>query len=95
MRKRYPSTLKAQVVLEILQEEKSISQIASEHGIHQSQLNRWRKQAVENLPQVFSSGENIETLRKEYENREQKLYSEIGRLTTELRWLKKKGGWSE
>ncbi|MHB8184425.1 MAG: transposase, partial [Candidatus Desulforudaceae bacterium] len=34
MRKRYPSSFKAQIVLEILKEEKTISQLASEHGIH-------------------------------------------------------------
>lgn len=33
-RKRYPPTLKARIVLEILREEKSISELSSEHGIH-------------------------------------------------------------
>ncbi len=40
---------KARIVLEILKEEKSVSQLASEHGIHTNVLNRWKKEAVKNL----------------------------------------------
>jgi len=40
IRKQYPAELKAKIVLEILKEEKSIAQIASEYGIHPSVLNR-------------------------------------------------------
>jgi putative transposase len=34
MRKTYPGEFKTKVVLEIFKEEKSISRIASEYGIH-------------------------------------------------------------
>jgi len=40
MRKNYPPSFKAQVVLEILKEEKTISQMLAEHGIHPKQLIR-------------------------------------------------------
>jgi len=53
-RKQYPAELKAKIVLEILKEEKSIAQIASEYGIHPSVLNRWRNTAVEKLPYLFT-----------------------------------------
>jgi len=48
-RRKFTSEEKARIVLEILKEEKSISQLASEHGIHTNVLNRWKKQAVQNL----------------------------------------------
>jgi transposase-like protein len=54
VRKQYPAELKAKIVLEILKEEKSIAQIASEYGIHPSVLNRWRNTAVEKLPYLFT-----------------------------------------
>lgn len=86
MRKKYSPQLKAQIVLEMLQEEKSIPQLASEHGIH----HRWRKDAVNNLAPVFAQEETAEAVKVEYEQKIEQLYTEIGRLTTRLAWLGKK-----
>ena len=47
LRKRYPIELKVKLVLEILKEEKSVTQLASEHKIHYSQLLKWKKQVKE------------------------------------------------
>jgi len=92
-RKQYPAELKAKIVLEILKEEKSIAQIASEYGIHPSVLNRWRNTVVEKLPSLFTDEtKSIENMKSEYEKKIQDLYAEVGRLTTELTWLKKKSG---
>ena len=49
-RKHFSATQKAQIALEILKEEKTVSQIASENGVHPNMmLYRWKKQALENL----------------------------------------------
>ena len=53
MRKRYTPKKKAQIVLEMLKEERSVSQIASEYGIHSAQLYKWKAQALEGLPNLF------------------------------------------
>jgi len=91
VRKRYPADFKVKVVLEILKEEKSISQLSTEYGIHSTQLNRWKNQAFERMPQLFSDErKTLETIKADYEKQIQALYAEIGRLTTELAWLKKK-----
>ena len=47
--------------------------------------------ALENLPQVFANEENVEAVKAEYEKKIEELYTEIGRLTTKLAWLEKKG----
>ena len=39
-RKRYSPEFKAQVVLEILKEEKSLTELSSEYGIHVNQLQK-------------------------------------------------------
>ena len=92
-RKRYPAELKAKIALEIIKEEKSISQVASDYGIHPSQLNRWKNQVLEDLPKLFSDERNaIEVVSAGYEKQIQELYAEVGRLTTQLNWLKKKSG---
>jgi putative transposase len=90
MRKKYSSDLKTQIVLEMLKEEKSISELASEYGTHPTQLHRWRNQVLANLPQIFDDKDDTVAMKAEYEQKVEELYTEIGRLTTQLAWLKKK-----
>ena len=93
MRKKYTAKKKAQIVLEILKEERSIAQIASEYGIHPNQLYRWKAQALEELPTLFEDERKTgKDLRAAHERELNELYAEIGRLTTQLNWLKKKSG---
>jgi transposase-like protein len=93
MRKKYTTKKKAQIVLEILKEERSIPRIASEYGIHPNQLYKWKAQALEGLPNLFEDERKTEkVLRAAHEQELNELYAEIGRLTTQLNWLKKKSG---
>ncbi|WP_442961046.1 transposase [Pseudogracilibacillus sp. SO30301A] len=39
--KRYTPEFKFQVVLEVLKEEKTMNEIASDHGIHATQIRQW------------------------------------------------------
>ena len=39
--------------MEILKEEKTVNQIASEYGVHPNVLYRWKKQALGNLLKLF------------------------------------------
>ncbi|WP_083611824.1 hypothetical protein [Paenibacillus sp. P32E] len=80
-------------MLEMLREEKSISQFASEAGIHTSVLNRWKNEATQNLSQLFvDDRKGITTMKKEYEQQIEELIAEVGKLTPQLSWLKKKSG---
>ena len=82
--------------LRLLKEEKTINQIASEYGIHPSQLNQWKKKALEGLPGLFERGENsAQKTEKEHQQQVEQLYKEIGYLTTQVNWLKKKSGIKE
>ena len=95
-RKHFSASQKAQIALEILKEEKTVSQIASENGVHPNVLYRWKKQALENLPKLFEDDTKSERDKQvEHEKQVTELYSEIGRLTTQVNWLKKKSGISE
>lgn len=93
MRKTYTGKFKAKVVLEILREEKTISEIASHYEVHPNQLSKWKKQAVNGLANVLEDGRKKSDKEKEaLEKKTQELYTEIGKLTTQLNWLKKKSG---
>ena len=93
MRKRYTAAFKAQIVQEVLREDKLISQIASAHGIHPNLISQWKAQALQGLPSLFEDGHAAEEkIRAAHEKQMQELYAEIGRLTTHVAWLKNKSG---
>jgi transposase-like protein len=91
MRKRYTAAFKAQVVLELLKEERPVSKISSEYGVHPNQLYQWKTQALKNLPRLFDE-EQAKAKVNQANQKLDELYAEIGRLTTQVNWLKKKSG---
>jgi len=93
MRKHYTAQQKAQIVLEMLKEERTMAQIASAHGVHPTQLGKWKAQVLEGLPSLFSDeSKTVRALEAAHEREQGELYAEIGRLSTQLAWLKKKAG---
>lgn len=93
-RKRLSASQKAQIVLEVIREEKSVSQIAAENGIHPNQIHKWKKQALDDFAQLFEDDRKGERAREfEHEKQINELYAEIGRLSAQLSWLKKKSGY--
>ena len=91
MKKFHTAEFKARMVVEALREVKTTSQIASENELNPNLLTRWKTEAITNLPQLFRQGTStIEKQRQEYEAKLEELYMQIGKLTTELEWLKKK-----
>ncbi len=53
-RKRYSAEFKAKVALDAIRGEQTIAQLAAKHGIHQTMINAWKKQAIEGMSGVFS-----------------------------------------
>ncbi len=90
MRKQYTAAFKAKVVQELLKEEKTLAQIASEYEVHPTQLKNWRAVALEGLPGLFEKQDSTATLQTAHEQQLTDLYAEIGKLTTQVTWLKKK-----
>jgi putative transposase len=91
--KRISASLKAQIVLEALREDKSVAQIASENHIHPTQIHKWKKQALENFNQLFEEDrQGVRARAADHEKELNELYAEIGRLSAQLAWLKKKSG---
>ena len=93
MRKRYTPAYKAESVLEVLKEEKTLAQIASERGVHPNQLSAWKSEVLQGLPRLFDHDQQVlRALQAAHDKKLQELYAEIGRLTTQVNWLKKKSG---
>ena len=89
MRKQYSATFKAQIVLEALKETKTVTQIASEHQLHPNLVTKWKQEAVTELPVVFERKNTQAHIQEAQEQKVAQLYEQIGRLTTQLAWIKK------
>jgi transposase-like protein len=89
-RKRYSSEFKARLALEMVKGQRTLNEIASEHGVHPNLLMQWKKQLLDSLPAVFADKRCKE--QKDQEEHEAQLYQQIGQLKVELDWLKKKAG---
>lgn len=89
-KKSYTSAFKAQVVLDILKDQKTAAQLASEHGLHPNLLREWKLLALKALPTAFEKRDTAAATQATHEQQLQELYAEIGRLTTQVTWLKKK-----
>jgi transposase len=60
--------------------------------VHTTQITQWKKQVLEELPQIFARNGNERA--KSEEALIANLYQEIGQLKVELDFLKKKAGLS-
>ena len=87
-RKRYSADLKYKVALEEIRGQKTANEIASEDGVHPTQIAPWKKQALESLPEVFSSRASHH--QKSEEALLASFYQEIGHLKVQVSWLEKK-----
>lgn len=86
--KQYSAQEKAKIALEAIKGDLTLSQISSHYGVHATQINRWKKEAVETIVSGFQNNtKSVDTSQTELIS---KLYEQIGQLTVERDWLKKK-----
>jgi len=81
-RNRFSKEFKAKVALEAIKGQRTINEIASEFEVHPSQVNTWKKQALEGLSEVFdrANPKGEEALQKEKD----KLFQKVGQLQIEV-----------
>jgi transposase len=86
-RRKFSPEFKAKVVLEALKERSTIEVLARKYELHPTQINLWKKEAVNNFSTVFGKGADGE--KEDNEQQMDKLYSQIGQLKVENDFLKK------
>lgn len=92
MRKRHSAAFKAKIVAQALKEEKTLAQIAAENEIHPNQISAWKATALSGLPTLFEKESKAAVDQAAHQQQLEELYAQIGRLTTQVAWLKKKSG---
>jgi len=89
-RKRYSAEFKARVALEALRGELTVSQLATKHGVHQTLIGDWKRQALDGLVTVFSGKADAKEGMREADV--EKLHAKIGQLVVERDFLVKVSG---
>lgn len=89
-RNRYTNEFKAKVALDAVKGQKTVNELASEYGVHVSQINNWKKYLLEALPGIFNGKQERQEATHEAEK--DRLFQQIGKLQVEVDWLKKKTG---
>ena len=86
--KRHSAQFKFKVALAAAKGNKTLGELASEFGLHPSQISEWKTKLLRNGVSVFST--TTARQQREQEALQAELYEQIGRLKMELEWLKKK-----
>lgn len=90
IQKKHTNEFKAKVALAAMRDDRGLSELAAQYGVHPIQIGRWKKTAENELPSLFERGSSP----KEREVKEliERLYGKIGEVEVENDWLKKKLG---
>ena len=89
-RRVFGASFKAQVALAAARGDKTAAELAGKFQVHPSQVMTWKKQLLEQAPELFEDGRRKE--QPPSTAKEDELYEQIGRLKMEVEWLKKKSG---
>ena len=87
-RRRHDGQYKFRVAMEAVKGNKTVSELASETGVHPSQISTWKRQLLESGKELFNR-KGVQQKASEA-GQEAELYEQIGRLQMEVEWLKKK-----
>jgi transposase-like protein len=85
----YHAQFKGRVALEALKENKTLAEIAQEFKLHPTQITRWKIKALREISQLF---EDERKRKYTSEVDVEALYAQIGKLQSQLEFLKKKIG---
>ena len=92
-RKSYSADFKAKLVLEVLEGEKTVNEIASQYKVLPASLKSWKKQFLENMSLAFDKSTVVKEYKNEIEELKKsndQLAKKVGNLTVEKDFLEGK-----
>ena len=78
-RRRFTAEFKAKVALAAVKEQHTLAELASEYGVHPSQITAWKKELQGSAVAVFAGKRELLT-DESVESAKAPLYEQIGRL---------------
>lgn len=86
-RRNHAPAFKAKVALEAAKEERTITELSREYGVHVNQIRAWKRQLLDGAAEVFESGSEQ---KRDQEAVVKELHAKIGELTAERDFLSRK-----
>ena len=84
MAKSYPAKFKFQIVLELLQGEQSVGQLAKSYNVHPNSILKWKRELLAKGPEIFAQDNSA----AEYEEQIAQLEQLLGKKEVEIALLK-------
>jgi transposase-like protein len=88
-RNNFNAAFKAKMALAALQESKTMAELSSEHNVHATQINKWRRTLSARCAELF---EGKRTKKQEATVNVEELQRIIGEQAIQLAWYKKNLG---
>jgi|SaaInlV_150m_DNA_6_1039752.scaffolds.fasta_scaffold25006_2 putative transposase len=92
-RTKYSSAFKTKLVLELLQNEQTLAEIASKHNILPQNLQNWKKTFLANAEIAMEPSKAVKEYKEELvkaQEQNERLTTLVGKVTVEKEWLAKK-----
>jgi transposase len=89
-RKNYSAEFKAKVAFEAIRGEATVAELVAKHGVHQTAINAWKRQALAGMAGKFSGKAGAHAAEKERQI--EKLHTKIGQRVVERDFLAKASG---
>jgi transposase len=89
-RRKFSAEFKAKVAIEALKEIKSISELAQLYQVHPNMITHWKKEFLSRAVKVFEASKDESDEVKKLKQENEDLIHQIGQLTVDINWLKKK-----
>ena len=90
MSRNYTPEFKAKIVLEVLQGDRELGEIAADNNLNPNMLRTWKAEFVKNANRVFNQSQSEKEIRRkeaELEQERDKMLKTIGQLTMERDFL--------
>jgi len=89
-RRTFTSQFKAKVAIEAIKEVKTLSELAQQFQVHPNMISQWKREFLANTGKVFDAGKKEAVQVKKLKKVNEDLVHQIGQLTVDINWLKKK-----
>ena len=86
-RKQYKLQFKARIALEAVRGHKTVPELSSQHNLHPSMINNWKRQLVDGASELFEAGRKQAQEKQDHQAQIDELYRQIGQLKVERDFL--------